>query len=411
MSKIKFEDCVYYKSGHFVHNFIEKSLIIKSAPRTFVVINSNKDIVRQVKSKKNDSIIIALKIGGFVGTLGIAYLALLVAKKIERSLHSYSIVKTKGKVGTTGQKSLGFANPAEKQQCKIDEWNEKFKAVVNDAGKQRCLRAELYKETQKFCREGFYIGNDHHFLDKATTAEMIEKTVSEDLSSVLDLSSLPDYDTEISIVDKDVCDLAKEFKDSGLNPVALNLANAHQPGGGVRAGCGAQEESIFRRSNYFQATEGRKKAFYPINKGTIIYTPKVQVFRTRESDLTKQNPDSGYQVFEPYTLDFIAAAAFDLRHEKLTKKEFMDGTRANIRCILMSALKHGHDSIVLGALGAGAFKNDPATVATLFKEALEGEFKNKFKKVTFAIIFGEDKTDNKGQVHKGLLNVFTEILT
>ena len=45
-----------------------------------------------------------------------------------------------------------------------------------------------------------------------------------------------------------------------------------------------------------------------------------------------------------------------------------------------------HDSLVLGAFGCGVFKNDPFTVAKIFRQHLEStEFKNSFKKIIFAI--------------------------
>lgn len=55
-------------------------------------------------------------------------------------------------------------------------------------------------------------------------------------------------------------------------------------------------------------------------------------------------------------------------------------------------LKHGHDAIVLGAWGCGVFKNDPAEIARLFKEALYGRFRNQYQLVDFAIL---DNTDDQ----------------
>ena len=42
---------------------------------------------------------------------------------------------------------------------------------------------------------------------------------------------------------------SKRLIDAGMNPVVLNLADIPVPGGCVESGSGAQEESIFRRSN------------------------------------------------------------------------------------------------------------------------------------------------------------------
>lgn len=47
-----------------------------------------------------------------------------------------------------------------------------------------------------------------------------------------------------------------------------------------------------------------------------------------------------------------------------------------IRTIFRIGLIHGHDSLVLGALGCGAFRNPPRHVAQLFHEVMEElEFK------------------------------------
>jgi ADP-ribosyl-[dinitrogen reductase] hydrolase len=58
-----------------------------------------------------------------------------------------------------------------------------------------------------------------------------------------------------------------------------------------------------------------------------------------------------------------------------------------IRTIFRIALNHGHDAIVLGAWGCGAFKNPPQHIAKMFHQIMdEAEFRNRFKKIVFAII-------------------------
>lgn len=58
-----------------------------------------------------------------------------------------------------------------------------------------------------------------------------------------------------------------------------------------------------------------------------------------------------------------------------------------IRTILRIGLQNGHDSLVLGALGCGAFCNPPQHIALLFHETLnEHEFANKYKHISFAIL-------------------------
>ncbi|MBQ2132987.1 MAG: hypothetical protein II202_02750, partial [Bacteroidales bacterium] len=64
-----------------------------------------------------------------------------------------------------------------------------------------------------------------------------------------------------------------------------------------------------------------------------------------------------------------------------------------IRTIFRIGMDNGHDSLVAGAFGCGAFRLPCDKVSQLFKEIMEEEeFRNKFRKITFAIIHndGED---------------------
>ena len=55
--------------------------------------------------------------------------------------------------------------------------------------------------------------------------------------------------------------------------------------------------------------------------------------------------------------------------------------------VTLLPLRHGHDSLVLGALGCGAFCNPPSHIAKLFHEVFEEpEFKNKYRLISFAIL-------------------------
>ena len=55
--------------------------------------------------------------------------------------------------------------------------------------------------------------------------------------------------------------------------------------------------------------------------------------------------------------------------------------------VTLLPLRHGHDSLVLGTLGCGAFCNPPSRIARLFHEVFEEpEFKNKYRLISFAIL-------------------------
>lgn len=57
-----------------------------------------------------------------------------------------------------------------------------------------------------------------------------------------------------------------------------------------------------------------------------------------------------------------------------------------IRAIVDIALQNGHDTLVLGALGCGAFGNDPAEIAEMFNIVLTMEYPGAFRRVVFAYL-------------------------
>jgi uncharacterized protein (TIGR02452 family) len=210
--------------------------------------------------------------------------------------------------------------------------------------------------------------------------------------------------------------VAKELHDRGLRPLVLNMANATEPGGGYRHGDGAQEENLFRRSNYHVGLDpeltGTNK-HYPIGlefeqlpRGgksapwtgapdlrTAVYTSSITVFRDTE--------DEGYRLLDtPYQVDCVAVAAFRWKWhgapvwnpEQTTDRAAITRMKAKIDLVLAVAIERGHDAVVLSAIGCGAFRNPVVQVAEIFHAALRS-YGGYFKNITFAII---DDHNSKG---------------
>ena len=192
-----------------------------------------------------------------------------------------------------------------------------------------------------------------------------------------------------------------------MNPALLNMASLYHPGGGVLQGSGAQEEELCRRSNLaislyqFSLPGGRfgdladmvrikrRDQRYPMdNTYGGIYSPDITFFRSVK--------DEGYALLdEPFRAAVISVASLNYNpkhgHNTLDNGNIPESDKPilkeKIRTILRIGALKGHDSLVLGALGCGAFCTPPAQMARLFHQVMnEQEFQGRFSKIVFAII-------------------------
>lgn len=171
-----------------------------------------------------------------------------------------------------------------------------------------------------------------------------------------------------------------EEGDDGI--LVLNMANGTTPGGGVLYGSFSQEENLFRRSNYFLTLTPN---FYPISKGkggpALLISPRVTVFK-----------DEDYKLMdEPFEVSCLAVAA-NFRPDKILKdgkERFVNAAdrismKEKIESIFKVAILHEHKTLVLSALGCGAFRNPVDDVIDLFNEALK-KYGCFFDTIVFAV--------------------------
>lgn len=199
----------------------------------------------------------------------------------------------------------------------------------------------------------------------------------------------------IEVVSEDCLLAGIRLKEEGYNPAILNMASRRTPGGGVLSGSGAQEETLFRRTDLYRSLYQfvpyaeaygvtRSVHQYPLDRNFGgIYSPGAIIFRESEQ--------RGYRLMDtPVRMDFISVAGMnrpDLTPEGWIAPHHIGPIKNKMRTILRVGLLHGHDALVLSALGCGAFRNPPRHVARLFHEVLdEEEFRRKFRLVLFAII-------------------------
>lgn len=188
--------------------------------------------------------------------------------------------------------------------------------------------------------------------------------------------------TLVTVEDQDSIYAGLELKGAGYNPLVLNFADDVFPGGHVAMGSGAQEESLFRRTNYHQ-TLHHGTGFYPLEGTESVYSPDVTVIKNLDFILLP----------EFKKLSFIASPG--LRHPPLTienklRPEDRTLLQNKIETIFQVGYAYGHDSLVLGALGCGAWNSPPEEVAGVFREVGE-RWNGVFRKIVYAIKKNSDK--------------------
>jgi len=286
------------------------------------------------------------------------------------------------------------------------------KAIATAGG--RFDLAKVYKAVYENNREVFrawgYRTADGKDVSLGGKAAFLAATKVYDKSFDIANAIGESHATETDCVNADCAEVAKGLVDCGLNPAILNLASRHHACGGYDSGAGAQEESLCRVSTLSQslyqhfdpslrcvreAEVASRGNVYPLdlNYGGI-YSPDVTFFR--------HGPTRGFEFRrEPFRCGVISVAALNFRENtryvndelrfKATDGGFTpegeDVQMNKIRTIFRITLANGHDSIVLGAFGCGAFRLPPEAVAGQFARALgEPEFKGRFRVAVFAIL-------------------------
>lgn len=272
--------------------------------------------------------------------------------------------------------------------------------MIND----RRQLADVYQQTIDIVLEGHYTSENGEEVKLLDNTKMLKG--SRFYTNPLDASNIPtlaDGSTKIIVKNDDSIHCGHQLQQEGYNPVVLNLASRRNPGGGVKNGSRAQEESLFRSTNLFLSMYryAEYAEDYGLEKSKIqypmpvrfggIYVPDATVFRAGAKD--------NFALLDtPYYMSFVAVAAInhpDLDRDGNICEEDAALTKNKMRTMLRIGLLNGHDSIVLGAFGCGAFHNPPKHIARLFHEVIdEKEFKDKYKLIAFAIL--EDHNSPRG---------------
>jgi uncharacterized protein (TIGR02452 family) len=348
----------------------------------------------------------------------VAHSASEINKVIQNPAAQASPLRLKGPkipIGPKGPPQLRGPS-VEKQEGTA--WGVKYRTKGSN---QQQMRREIFQQTKSASQKGYKVGDKT--IKPDDPKEVIRK--QKDVALYINSDALPPLQKEapsneievIRVVNQDTLDAAIEMKEKrNLNPLVLNMANAYRAGGGAEEGDLAQEEDLLRRTDSYRYLDpkhnkhlGEKmkkqmKRQYQLPQRGGVYTPGVKIIR---EGLAKN-----FDFIKPVEVDMVAVAAYNRNplgggKRDVPKKflglmideeEYERGTKEKIRFILRTAIATGHDSLVLGAMGCGAFSggdpNLPARVAKMYSDVLmEDDFRGKFKEVTFAIL---ENKKNKG---------------
>ena len=313
---------------------------------------------------------------------------------------------------------------------RAQQWNSQiwlngwYKASISRGGDaKRALLTKVFTHNLDIFRDGAYRTETDRVVTLPVSgafvknSEMFCRAIGD--GSVLHAETCAKQNRpqlHVEVLNQDCIIATRDLVEQGYNPAVLNMASLYHPGGGVLQGSSAQEEELCRRSTLaislyqFSLPGGRygdladmvgvkrRAERYPMdNMYGGIYSPGITFFRGTQEE--------GYALLdETFQAAVISVASLNYNpkhgHNILDNGNIPEADKPvlkeKIRTILRIGALKGHDSLVLGALGCGAFCTPPAQMARLFHQVMdEPEFQGRFRKIVFAIIDGPSSNNFK----------------
>lgn len=222
-----------------------------------------------------------------------------------------------------------------------------------------------YANAESYCQSGICLTDS---INNSIDNGWIESTLAEGMKR----KELP----RIIFLKSTTVDAIHDIAFKNFNElVVLNFASAKNPGGGWLRGSVAQEEDLCRHSTLgYVLMNDKFKAYYkdninynnPLYLNTAIVTPDILFY--------KQN---GTRVSDPVSATVITLAAPNAKaimdNESNTSKSIVSTLQMRVRLILTALEMRPPKSttLILGAWGCGVFKNNPNTIALIFKQLIK----------------------------------------
>jgi uncharacterized protein (TIGR02452 family) len=285
---------------------------------------------------------------------------------------------------------------------------------------------DIMNDTLTTLKKGYYINSrgEKVSLDLKPAAQSVYPFSNDGGKKVRSGS----YQTSLYLAYVDCLRIAQNCAERKLNPIVVDAASEGHFGGGYLDGAAAQEENLCRRTGLSFAVnplhQVQQQDFYPLTRHgdhAVLHVENVPVIRGEES--------KGYPYLDqPFDTAFaiVAAENFNLEHQRkkgiqnpkqlLTDTEgrlYMppdsaDRTKKKLRTVLEMAALNNHKSLVMVALGCGAFQNPPAQVCEMLMQLITEEFPHSFQEIHISII--EDHNSKKRHNPRGNFVEFQEVI-
>lgn len=202
------------------------------------------------------------------------------------------------------------------------------------------------------------------------------------------------YDTEISVTPEDsvsaVFSVCEKYPDE--HTAVLNFASYKEAGGKFLDGSIAQEEALCHESILYPVLAAFTDSYYKKNQKELNRALYLNRALFSQKVLFKRDNDSVYASVLTCAAPNKTAA---LRYQgKFVSEADCDRVmKERIRYLLLVAKEEKVKHLILGAYGCGVFGHDADTVAGIFKQLLDGEFRGVFKTVRFAVMAGNSNLE------------------
>ena len=218
---------------------------------------------------------------------------------------------------------------------------------------------------------------------------LMANDIKRSLAELKVYTAIPEVATEgcvpqVSVVDQDGATAVLEQGRglaSACDVAILDFASYVNVGGSYDRGFWGQEQALCAESSLFNVLRNQK-AWYADNRRRNL---NCELYRNRGLVVPKVRFDR--EKYHSYA-DVIVVAAPNARRARQNYRigddALVAALRDRIRFVLAIADELGHEKLILGAYGCGAFGWDPTVVAAIFREEL-ATGTHVAKQVTFAI--------------------------